>query len=449
MKRRFSLKILVAVAASLILAAPALAQDAPDTAGQPHEKQKAQRADRLRQADNQAAPAAPAQQRTDRRAGRLHDRLQRSRERERNARKDTEEGYAEYLDIKNTLESAGITYSFQPTLMSQWGFPNGGKAAVQGVGSISSLNWDFSDSPSIGRGSVQFAYFNNRYFLTSQSAANVAGNIGVLTPINDSFVTGYTVSQLTYTHEFPGNWLQIVVGQYPFWNFDGNEYAGNQQTSFVNYSFAQNGSAAYLNTSLGGSVQVNPTDTLSFAAGMQDANNVAGRYIQTRTFGEGPWAWFGYAQWNPKIPGLGSSQYSIFYYEQPAVTAQPLSAQGWSFNGAQDLNATWSLFARLNTSSGAISQIRTSAAGGFIYKNPLGREPDDQIGVGLAWDITNQAAFVGQSVRASELVFDTYWNFVYKKWLLLGPDFQFIIDPALHPNLGTAEVLTLRMTGLF
>ena len=39
---------------------------------------------------------------------------------------------------------------------------------------------------------------------------------------------------------------------------------------------------------------------------------------------------------------------------------------------SQDLNATWSLFARLNSSSGAISQIRTSAAGRLHLQEPAG-----------------------------------------------------------------------------
>jgi hypothetical protein len=448
MKRKFSFLVLVAVAASLIVVAPALAQDAPDSAGQPHKKQQARRADRPRQVDNQAAIPAQPKVREDRRAGRLHDRLRRSREREQNARKDAESGYAEYLDLKNTLEGAGITYSFQPTLMSQWGWPNGGRAALQGLASVPAFNFDFPDSPTVGQGSIQFSYGLNRYF-NGQNGAAVTGNIGPLTPINDSPTNGNLFAQLTYTHEFPGKYLELVFGQFPFFNFDYNAYAGDQQTNFVNYAFSQNGSAAYILASLGGYAQINPVDTLSFVVGAQDANNITGQYIQTRTFGEGPWAWFASAQWTPVSSGPTAGQYNLLYYQQPAVTAQPLSAQGWSFNGVQNLNATWGLFARLNTSSGAISQIKTSAAGGFIYNNPLGREPNDRIGVGLAWNITNQAAFVGQSVRASELVIDTYWNFVVKKWLQLGPDFQFIVDPALHPNLGSAEVLTLRMTGLF
>jgi Carbohydrate-selective porin, OprB family len=393
-------------------------------------------------------PIGRAERREDRRVGKFHEHLRRHREREANAHLTADQPYRAYLDFKKTLEAVGITYQLQPSLMSQWGWPKGKGAAVQGILSPN-VNWDFFDSTSSGRSSIQFSYSYNNYLGGSQNGATLSTNLGVLAPINDSPTNYYSLTQLTYSHEFPGNWLQITFGQYPFLNFDSNQYADNQQINFVNYSLAQNGSSAYLQTGLGGYVQVNLTATLSFAAGVQDANNVAGHNIQTRTFGQGPWASFGYVQWKPKFLGLGSSQYSVLYYDQPAVMTQPFSAHGWSFNGVQNLNDSWGLFARLNTSSGAISQIKTSAALGFIFNNPLGRDQSDQIGFGLAQNFTNKVMFVGQSVRNFELVVDAYWNFVIKKWLLVGPDFQFIIGPALHPNLGNAEVLTLRMTGLF
>ena len=312
-----------------------------------------------------------------------------------------------------------------------------------------SLNWDMFDDQWIGTRLASGCLCLQSIPGESSKRRHAGCEAQRADPFNDTPTNAYSFAQLTYTHELPGNWLQITAGQFQFTNFDSNQYASNQQLTFVNYALSQNGSASYIPTSLGGYVQINPTDTLSFAGGVQDANNVTGNYIQTWTFGEGPWATFGYVQWTPYFPDLGSSQYSLLYYNQPAVTAQPLSAQGWSFNGVQNLDKNWGLFARFNTTSGAISQIKTSVAGGFVYNDPLGRDRSDQIGVGVAWDITNKEAFVGQAVRNSETVVEAYWNYTITKLLLVGPSFQLIIDPALHPNMGTAEVLTFRMTGLF
>jgi len=38
---------------------------------------------------------------------------------------------------------------------------------------------------------------------------------------------------------------------------------------------------------------------------------------------EGGFAWSGYAQWTPKLPGLGSARYAIMYDELPAARHQP------------------------------------------------------------------------------------------------------------------------------
>jgi len=401
-------------------------------------------------ASNQGAKSTPAAPRKDRRVGKLHDQLRAQKAKEEADREDAIHPYAGYLDFKESLEKAvGLTYQIQPTVMFQWGNPNGGAAAIQGI-LEPSLNWDMFDNPDIGQGSIQFGYTYNKYW-SRQTGVSLSNRLNILSQANDSAANTFNFSQLTYTHVFPGNLLHVTVGQYGFLQFDSNQYASNQQTNFVNYALSQNGSQAYVPDSLGGYVQINPTSDISLAAGSQDANNVTGDYIQTKTFGEGPWAWFAYGQWTPALPFLPSSQssqYSLLYYQQPAVTALPVSGQGWSLNAVQNLNANWGLFARANHSVGPVSTIATSLAAGVVYNNPFGLGAKDQIGLGLAWNVTNKSAFVGQPVRSSETVAEAYWNHVFFKVFQVGPDLQVIFNPALYPKAGIAEVFTLRLTGL-
>jgi len=42
--------------------------------------------------------------------------------------------------------------------------------------------------------------------------------------------------------------------------------------------------------------------------------------------------------------------------------------------------------------------------------------------LGLAWNVSNRAAFVGQPTRYSETVAEAYWNFVFFKFVQIGPD---------------------------
>ena len=47
------------------------------------------------------------------------------------------------------------------------------------------------------------------------------------------------------------NWLSFTVGQYNLFSFDPNTYAGNAQTTFIGYDFAQDATQTFPNAGLG------------------------------------------------------------------------------------------------------------------------------------------------------------------------------------------------------
>lgn len=382
----------------------------------------------------------------DRRIGNVHEALRIQRAKEAADQTEADGVYRDYLDAKNWLARYGLTVQIAPTVMNQWGAPRGGKPAFQWI-LAPNINWNAFQSDTIGQGSIQFSYSFNRYG-SSQSGASLTARLRAITTVNDTPINLPTFNQLTYTHVLPGNMLQFTLGQFEISSFDTNQYANNQQQNFINYALAQNGSQAYDMASLGAYAQINATKTLSFAAGFQDANNVTGQRIQFSTFGNGQYAWFGYAQWRPVISGLGASQFSLLFYQQPKVPVQMQASQGWSLNLVQNINDKWAIFARANTATGAISPIASSLAGGFIINNPLGGTRGDQIGVGAAWNKTNTAFFNGMRLRPSEFVVETYWNVVWQKILQIGPSVQVIFNPALQPGAPAAGVFTLRASGL-
>lgn len=383
----------------------------------------------------------------ERRIGRVHEKVNMQRKKEIEDSVDARSPYSNYLHFKHWLAQYGITAQIAPTLLNQWGAPKGGKPAFQWIISPS-VNWNAFESHEIGNGSFQFSYTYNRYG-NQQSGVSLTNRLKANTPVNDTPFNNYTFNQLTYTHVFPGQLFQLSVGQFPISNFDNNQYAANQQTNFVNYALSQNASQAYVPDSLGAYVQLNPTQTLSLAIGFQDANNISGNRIQFSTAAQGQYAWFAYAQWKPKIAGLGSSQYSILYYQQPKVPLQNESSQGFSFNAVQNIDQRWGLFMRANMATGAIAPIEASLAGGLIVNNPLGGSRGDQWGIGLAYNKTNKAYFPLQYVRDGELVAESYLNIIAAKVFQIGPSVQIIFNPALAPDAPTAAIVTLRASGLF
>jgi len=378
--------------------------------------------------------------------GRVHDNLRRGAARHSLY---TEEAdlYGRYSAFKaRTAKEIGLSWSMDLSYMQQWGRQDGGSPAGQWL-ATPSIDWTLFDSSAVGAGSVQLAYSAVRYG-TKQSAADVQSNLGLITPINDYPGRQNTFSQLTYTQAMPGNKVSLSVGQYPFFNFDGNQYLANQQQNFNNYVLAQNGSSTYAVAGLGAYVQINATSVVQFAAGFQAANNITGSTLSTRNFGDVGYAWFSYAQWTPAFKGLGAAQYSIIYYEVPSVPAQSPSSRGWSVNAVQNLSATWAVFARANRAYDYVTPIRASYALGAAMNNPLGRRATDQIG--LAFGYSDAAPRPTNPAGAgNEKVVEAYWNWTVDKGLLLSPDVQYIRDPSLAPSRGGAWALSLRATFMF
>ena len=261
--------------------------------------------------------------------GRVHDRLRRAKDRDA-LYEEAVDMYSDYATRKARVEqNTGLYWSMDAGYTQQWGWPDGGSPAGQLL-VTPNVNWELFNHKTIGEGSVQLAYVAARY-ATSSTGTAIQTAPGLITPINDYPQHQNIFSQLSYTHSFPGNELLLTIGQYPFGNFDTNAYLDNQQQNFNNYDFAQNGSMTYPNAGLGAYAQLNATSTLQFAAGFQSAANISGATLSGKGFGQGGFAWFGYAQWTPTFQGRGASQYSITYYQVPTVPLQSRSA-GWSVN---------------------------------------------------------------------------------------------------------------------
>ncbi len=380
-------------------------------------------------------------------SGKLHDRLRAAQAREQpSLSEEITDIYSQYVKVKDRFQNAtDIQYSLDVSIMYQWGSPEAGPPAGQLLFSPW-VNWDFVKKTALGSGSLQFAY-SLPWYMTSRNASEVQSNLNLITPINDFPTNVPAFNQLTFTYVLPREWLSIVFGQFPISNFDTNQYANNQQTNFISYPLAQNGSSTYPVASLGMYTQINPINEISFAAGFQDANNITGKTIQFKSFGDGQYAWFVYGQWNPQFKALGSSQFSFLYYRSPSVPTQP-STSGWSFNGVQNLNDKWGLFMRANGASGYTTPIKTSIAGGGVLNNPFKRDRLDQIGFGIAWDQAAPPPTNPASAR-DEWVMEAYWAWTFFKGLQITPDVQFYIHPALKPGQSNAWVFSLRSLILF
>jgi hypothetical protein len=160
------------------------------------------------------------------RIGRIHDNIRRAQ-----ARDFLDEEprilYQDYAKFKaRTSQEIGLSWSLDLSALPQWGLPDGASPSLQML-VTPSMDWTVVKGKRFGEGSVQISYLASRY-ASAPTAQQVSTNLGLITPINDYPLNQDIFFQLSYTQAFPGDKILLTVGQYPIFNFDGNQYLSNQ-----------------------------------------------------------------------------------------------------------------------------------------------------------------------------------------------------------------------------
>ena len=355
----------------------------------------------------------------------------------------------EYTNWKNKLaEETGFSYSFDMSILGQRGAPNGKGTSIQ-FQAYPSISWELFDNE-YGTGTINASYTPTRYW-NSTTAQDISDRIDVLSAINDYSTKSNSFDQLSYTQQFAGDldWFSITIGQFPIYNFDGTNYDANQQINFLNYALSQNASSTYPLASLGAYFTFTINSEWEVIVGMQDANNVSGTSISANDFGKGEYTSFASISYAPIIKSLGAGQYSILVYNQPSVTEQEGTSNGWSLNFEQALNEKLSIFGRINGAENSPSEIEQSYVLGSVLNNPLNRNALDQIGFAAAINKANKDIIGTENTRDYETVLETYWAWGIGNWMTITPDLQFYFNPALDRSHDTATVASLRTTLMF
>lgn len=335
---------------------------------------------------------------------------------------------------------AGVDISYTFERIS----PNGKQMAIQGV-YYPYLSWTMFQNSALGQGQLNVNYNLVRYWGTPGTVLQNRGQ--VVGAFNDNISNGDTFSQLSYTHTLPGkmDWLSVTVGQFPLYNFDGTEFTSNQQTALMNYSLSQNASAAYPGASLGAYVQAQ-NERWNVTAGYQDAHNMSGEQIRGESAFDGKYTAFSSIQWTPSF-AWGQGQYGMLYYYQPAVPEQDENVHGWSVNVQQNIGAKTAVFARANGSSGGAVPIKNSYVLGAAWLNPLGRNAQDALTLGLAYNrLSDKALGYPAGLRDSETVLELQWVWGIGRFVTLTPDLQIYPKAAAGERHGLTTVIGLRTT---
>ena len=354
---------------------------------------------------------------------------------------------AGYDNFKNQLaKNYGLSYNLDYSLMPQYTMPSGKHTALQSL-FMPSIAWTTFQNE-YGTGTLNASYTSVLY--NNNDAQDIQNNTGMVTGINDFTTSEQEFSGLYYTYQLPHkyNWLTFGAGQYSLYAFDGTDYDNNQQANFINYALSQNGSATYADAGLGVYAQATPGNWL-FVVGAQDATNIEAPSIRFNHLDDKHYTTFAQVGYNPEICGLGQGQYSIMFYNQPNVSEQPQTTNGWSFNMQQNIGEKTALFGRINGVTGNMVSIKNSYVLGAVYNNPFNRNDLDQIGLAYAYNDLSAAAVGEKLYESAEQVVEAYWAWGISKWATVTPDLQFYIHPALNQKSDYGAAASLRLSLMF
>ena len=349
-----------------------------------------------------------------------------------------------WADAKHTAHHIGLDIGADISYLAQRGAPNGKQTAIQGV-YYPYLTWNLFKNSPVGSGQLNVNYTLVRYWGTQ--AATVQNRLNTAVAFNDYAANQEIFSQFSYTHTLPGelNWLSVTVGQFPLYNFDGTTYLDNQQTALMNYALSQNATSVYPSASFGGYVQAQ-TKSFTLAAGYQDATNITGEQIELGDAFSGKYTGFGYAAWTPSFE-LGAGQYSVLYYYQPSVEKQPENINGWSVNIQQNMGEKWAVFARANGSDKNMTGVKNSYAAGMALLNPLKRNSQDAIILGMAYNrLSKPGLGLPAYARPSEMAMELAWVWGIGKLVTITPDLQIYPRAGLERQHQFTTVVGLRTT---
>src|SRR5262249_19291703 len=161
----------------------------------------------------------------------------------------------------NTISDFFVDFSLYPQIGSK-GNP------VWLAAYYPSATWQPFTDTAIGSGEVNFTFGHQSSFSGTNNAIQ-AERVGLITLPNDWASDNFSWSTITYTHTLPGSlsWLSITGGQYNLFSVDPSEYAGNAQTTFISYSFAQDATQTFPNAGLGAYLQAKAPNGQFRAAG--------------------------------------------------------------------------------------------------------------------------------------------------------------------------------------
>jgi porin len=319
-------------------------------------------------------------------------------------------------------------------------------AAREGAGGMVRFygSWEL-----VGRGSDNAGAFvwkvENRHGYADTPPVGLASNLGYV----GLFEPPFSDQQNRWTNIY---WRQRIAGRATvFVGFlDATDYVdvyalASPWTGFTNFAFSTGTQTIAVpnDAAFGVAAGVMVTDNIFAIGGIVDSNSDPTKPL------DGFNSFFERHEYFKSIEVGYTSGNDMIYLDNVHVTfwhqderVEAASPSGWGFNlsATKYLGGRWLPFLRLGYAEDGGSLMQKSVAAGFGYQPVPGGH---LLGVGLNWGQPNESTW-GSSDLDDQFTLETFGRVMIAKELTLTPTLQWILNPALNPDVSSTVVFGVR-----
>lgn len=385
-----------------------------------------------------------------------------------------ERDYVDAAGKENTLfGESGIDIAFSLTNIYQVNAKGGiGTHRRQGrwAGSYDlELNFDLSQLAGIEGGSV-YMLSEGTWPRRDIDGTSVRSAFGV----NGDFAAreAFNIIELWYQQSLLDETLQLRIGKLDMTggfecsgcpvSFDGNRYANDENTQFLNAALVNNPTIPFPDYGLGAIIHWTPVDDWYLSAGVADARADKRETGFNTTFHDEDY--FLYMaetgitpRWSSANgPLQGAYRVGLWYDPQPKANAdasktcrddngfylscdQALTKENADSDDAQGLGA----FFRYGYAPSRTNDITNFFSFGIQYQGLFDGRDDDVVGLGYARGFFSDAANTTYT-EDDESVTELYYSAQVTDWINLSPSVQYVTNPGGDRTVSDALVLGVR-----
>lgn len=379
-----------------------------------------------------------------------------------------QEGIIRQLNaLDENLESAGLDFSMCLTSIYQIN-AKGGQSTNQRQGRWSG-SYDIELSADLQKllgidNAILYMHGESTWSRQDIDATSVGSYIGA----NGDFYPRNTFSiiELWYEQSFLDDTLRLRLGKLDMTggfecrgcpvSFDGNAYANDENTQFLNNALINNPTIPFPDYGLAAIVYWNPVESWYLSAGAADAQ--ADRRetgFNTAFHGEDYFVYMAETGITPQLdsangPLQGAYRFGMWYDPQPKAhsDADTLYRDDTGFylsfdqaitkeNSTPDDTQGLGTFFRYGYAHSRANDLTHFYSAGLAYQGLLCGRDEDVLAVGYAQGVFSDRA-AATYTEDNESVIEAYYSAVITPWMVLSPSVQYVTSPG---GSGTDDAL--------